>query len=68
MPKVIIEVEVHEIQEYPDEDPYIETGFVTVRGEDVTDSQMYGLAELWAQSDWFYIDFTAGIINAMTKE
>lgn len=66
MPKVIIEVEFDRVKDEFDEDyEYLEKKSVTVRGEDVTPEEMSGLAEVWAQSDWFYVDFTADVINGL---
>lgn len=66
MAKVIIEVEILKSQdEFDPEYTVLDEGEITVRGEDLTSEQLYGLAEAWGQSDWFYVDFTAAVLEAM---
>lgn len=66
MPKVIIEVEFDRVKDEFDEDyEYLDNERITVRGEDITSSEMGGIAESWAQSDWFYTDFTADVIRGL---
>lgn len=61
MAKITIEVEFDEIQE----DGYTRYEYknLKIEADDLTDSERCGLAETWAQSDWFYTEFTANIIN-----
>lgn len=66
MAKVIIEIEITKSQDEFDPDyEILDEGQITVRGEDLTDQDLDSLAERWGQSDWFYVDFTADVLNGM---
>ena len=66
MPKVIIEVEFDRVKdEFGATYEYLDNERITVRGEDITPQEMSDLAEVWAQSDWFYTDSTADVINGL---
>lgn len=66
MAKVIIEVEITKSQDEFDPDyEILDEGQITVRGEDLTDEDLDSLAEHWGQSDWFYVEFTADVLNGM---
>lgn len=66
MAKVIIELEITKTQDEFDPDyTILKEGAVTVRGEDVSPEELDNLAEHWGQSDWFYVDFTADVLEAM---
>lgn len=68
MTKVIIEVEITKGQDKIDPDyTRLDVGQVTVRGEDLTDEDLDSLADRWGQSDWFYVEFTADVLNGMDR-
>lgn len=61
--KIVIEIDVNEYHD--GDDTWIEGGEVRVRGDGVTQQQLDSLAERWAQSDWFWVDFPGLIVTKM---
>lgn len=61
--KVTIEIDIESHEE--DEHVYLEAGNITVKSEGLRADQVGILAEVWGQSDWFYIDFPHDILTGM---
>lgn len=66
--KIVIEIDIEAGEVEEDGYRHLDAGKIHVKSDGLTRDELEGLAEMWGQSDWFFIDFNADVLDGMTRE